>query len=145
MERDAITAALVAYEVGEELGRGSWGVVYAGRHRRLERDVAIKLLAPAVAADEGVRARFLAEGRVLASLDHPHVVPVYDAVEHDGHCMLVMERLRAAASPIACRWHRRRPSRSRSPLPPGCSTRTTAACCTATSSQTTCSSAATGC
>ena len=97
MERDAITAALVAYEVGEELGRGSWGVVYAGRHRRLERDVAIKLLAPAVAADEGVRARFLAEGRVLASLDHPHVVPVYDAVEHDGHCMLVMERLRGGS------------------------------------------------
>ena len=69
-------------------------MVFAGRHRRLERDVAIKQLPRAFAADRAVRARFVAEGRLLASLDHPHVVPVYDFVEHDGLCLLVMERLR---------------------------------------------------
>jgi tetratricopeptide (TPR) repeat protein len=89
-----VAAALEAYEVEEELGRGSWGIVLAGRHRRLEREVAIKQLPPALAADPGVRARFLAEGRLLASLDHPHIVPVYDFVEREAMCLLVMERLR---------------------------------------------------
>jgi serine/threonine protein kinase len=85
--------ALPSYEIGGELGRGGWGVVLAGRHRRLGREVAIKQVAPAFAADPGVRRRFVEEARVLASVDHPHVVPVYDVVEHDGLCALVMELL----------------------------------------------------
>lgn len=94
VDQEAVAAALPAYEVGEELGRGSWGIVFAGRHRHLAREVAIKELSPALARDPAVRARFLAEGRLLASLDHPHVVPVYDFVEHEALCLLVMERLR---------------------------------------------------
>lgn len=46
-----------------------------------------------IAADAGVRSRFVTEARVLASLDHPHIVPVYDYVEQDGLCLLVMESL----------------------------------------------------
>ena len=87
-----LAQALPGYDVGAVIGRGSWGTVVAARHRRLERDVAVKLLDEGPLVDEH-RHRFLVEARVLASLQHPHLVPVYDYVEHDGRCMLVMELL----------------------------------------------------
>jgi serine/threonine-protein kinase len=92
-DRDLISSALPAYEVGDELGKGGFGVVVSGRHRQLDREVAIKQLPVALAADPAVRRRFTAEARVLASLDHPHVVPVFDFVEREGLCLLVMELL----------------------------------------------------
>ena len=92
-ERDEIAGALPDYEIGGELGRGGFGLVLAGRHRQLRRDVAIKELPPALAADPRVRSRFAAEARILASLNHPHIVPIYDYVERDGLCLLVMENL----------------------------------------------------
>ncbi len=92
-DRVALANALPDYEIGEELGRGGWGVVLAGRHRRLGRDVAIKQLPPSFASDAEVRGRFVAEARLLASLDHPHIVPVYDYLERDDLCLLVMEQL----------------------------------------------------
>jgi serine/threonine-protein kinase len=85
--------ALPSYEIGGELGRGAMGVVLAARHRQLERSVAIKQLPPAFAADEEVRRRFGAEARTLAALAHPHIVPVYDYVEQESVCLLVMETL----------------------------------------------------
>ena len=93
LDAEKVKAALPAYDVGGELGRGGWGVVLEARHRRLGREVAVKQLPRAFAADPSVRARFVAEARVLASLDHPHIVPVYDYVEFDGLCLLVMEKL----------------------------------------------------
>lgn len=87
--------ALPNYEVGEEIGRGGWGVVLEASHRSLERRVAIKALPRAFGADPDVRSRFLAEARVVASLDHPHIVPLYDFVEHEGVCLLVMELMPA--------------------------------------------------
>ncbi|MGH9181597.1 MAG: serine/threonine-protein kinase, partial [Acidimicrobiales bacterium] len=89
----ALAAVLPEYEVGDELGRGGFGVVRAGRHRQLDRLVAIKELPPFLAGDAKVRARFVAEARVLAALAHPHIVPIYDYVERDGICLLVMEKL----------------------------------------------------
>jgi hypothetical protein len=93
LDQAQVEAALPNYQIGAELGRGGWGVVLAGTHRQLGREVAIKQLPRAFAADPEVRARFTAEARVLASLDHPHIVPVYDYVEQDGLCLLVMEQL----------------------------------------------------
>src|SRR3954447_15160009 len=93
LDQDAVAAALPLYEVEGELGHGAWGVVLAGRHRQLGRDVAVKQLPRSFANDPAVRSRFIAEARLLASLEHPHVVPLYDFVEHDGLCLLVMERL----------------------------------------------------
>ena len=90
---DQVAAALPSYEIGEELGRGSTGIVLAARHRRLGRDVAIKLLPPDLAEDSKVRHRFVAEARLLASFSHVHIVPIFDFVEEDGLCVLVMERL----------------------------------------------------
>ena len=88
-----ILAALPDYEIGGELGRGGFGLVREGRHKQLRRAVAIKELPAALAADPRVRARFAAEARVLASLSHPHIVPIFDYVERDGVCLLVMEKL----------------------------------------------------
>ncbi|MEY2566123.1 MAG: hypothetical protein QOE35_652 [Actinomycetota bacterium] len=92
-DKERIQAALPNYEVGEEIGRGGWGVVYAGVHRQLGRPVAIKELPSGFGNDAEVRARFVAEAQMLAALDHPHVVPIYDYVETDGMCLLVMENL----------------------------------------------------
>lgn len=93
LDLEQVRAALPAYEIGGELGRGGWGVVLEARHLRLGREVAVKQLPRAFSADPTVRARFVAEARTLASLDHPHIVPVYDYVEVDGLCLLVMEKL----------------------------------------------------
>lgn len=93
LDRDQTQAALPAYEIAGELGRGGWGVVLEARHRRLNRTVAIKQLPRAFGADPAVRARFVAEAQVLASLDHPHIIPVFDYVEVEGLCLLVMEKL----------------------------------------------------
>jgi predicted Ser/Thr protein kinase len=90
---ERLREALPAYEIGGVLGRGGWGVVFGGRHRHLDREVAIKQLPAAFAADPAARRRFASEARVLASLDHPHVVPVYDYLERDDLCLLVMEQL----------------------------------------------------
>src|SRR3954470_12303296 len=93
LDQEAVAAALPLYEVEGELGHGAWGVVLAGRHRQVGRDVAVKKLPRAFGNDPQVVSRFRAEARLLASLEHPHVVPIYDFVEHEGLCLLVMERL----------------------------------------------------
>jgi DNA-binding CsgD family transcriptional regulator len=87
-DREVLAQVLPAYEIGEVLGSGASGIVVAGRHRRLGRDVALKQI-----ASSGDPDRFLAEARVMASLDHPHVVRLYDFVEVEEHLVLVMERL----------------------------------------------------
>lgn len=92
-ERDAVAEALPGYEIGEMVGRGATGTVYVGRHRSLERRVAIKLLSGALAGDTEVHRRFVAEARTVASLNHPHIVPVFDFVDHGGLMLIVMEYL----------------------------------------------------
>ena len=88
-----VEAALQAYEVGEIIGKGQWGIVRGARHRHLGRDVAVKQLPSTYADDPDVVQRFVNEAKVLGSLNHMHIVPVYDFVQHEGLCLLVMERL----------------------------------------------------
>ena len=90
--RELIQEALPAYEVAGELGRGAFGVVYEARHTQLGRSVAIKQLPQWFAEDDDVRERFVAEAQMVASLEHPHIVPVYDFVESAGSRFLIMER-----------------------------------------------------
>jgi ABC-type branched-subunit amino acid transport system substrate-binding protein/DNA-binding beta-propeller fold protein YncE len=78
------------YKVESLLGRGGMGMVYLARDLSLERPVAVKLIAPELAQDEEFRARFLREPKLAASLDHPNVIPIYEAGEHDGQLYLVM-------------------------------------------------------
>jgi serine/threonine-protein kinase len=71
-------------------GRGGMGVVYRATELSLGRPVALKLLPPERAGDHEFRERFQRESRMAASIDHPNVVPVYAAGEHDGSLYLVM-------------------------------------------------------
>ena len=72
----AIGTELAGYRLESLLGRGGMGVVYRARDLALDRDVALKLLAPHLADDVTFRERFLTESRVAASLEHPNVVPI---------------------------------------------------------------------
>jgi YVTN family beta-propeller protein len=78
------------YEVRARIGRGGMGEVYLARDTRLGRPVALKVLPERFALDERFRERLLRESRLAASLDHPHVVPVYDAGEADGRLFIAM-------------------------------------------------------
>ena len=72
------------------LGWGGMGVVYLARQPELERVVALKVIDPAREGDAGLRARFQRESRIAASIDHPHVLPIYEAGEADGVLYLAM-------------------------------------------------------
>ena len=86
------------YTIESVLGRGGMGTVFLARHARLERRVALKVIAPELADDADFRARFLRESQLAASLDHPHVIPIYDADEVDGG-PLPGDALRGRAEP----------------------------------------------
>jgi hypothetical protein len=83
-------ATFAGYRVESLLGRGGMGVVYRATDLSLQRPVALKLIAPELAQDEHFRARFLREPRVAASLDHPSVVPIYEAGEWERQLYLAM-------------------------------------------------------
>ena len=82
--------SLLGYEIEALIGRGGMGVVYRARDRALDRKVALKLIAPELAAFTGFRARFLAESRLAASLEHPNVVPIYAAGDQDDLLYIAM-------------------------------------------------------
>jgi serine/threonine protein kinase len=79
------------FEVLEVLGQGGMGVVYKARQQSLNRLVALKLLISQLAASEEFVARFEREAKVIASVNHPNVVQVYDFGKDDGLLYLVME------------------------------------------------------
>ncbi len=96
---------LAGYRIERMLGRGSMGAVYLATHQGLGRRVALKLLAGDVAADDRFRNRFIAESRLAASLDHPHIVPIYEAGEADGHLFLAMRYVERTDLSGHCRLH----------------------------------------
>ncbi len=83
-EATRIGAVLAGYRVESLLGRGGMSVVYLAEHVRLGRKVALKVLASPLAHDESFRERFTWESQRAAGLDHPNVIPIYDAGEIDG-------------------------------------------------------------
>ena len=88
---DSATRLLAGrYLLERLLGRGGMAMVYAGRDRRLDRQVAIKIVPVAVTEPVG-RARFMREARSAAGLSHPNAVAVFDAGEADGYLYIVME------------------------------------------------------
>jgi streptogramin lyase/predicted Ser/Thr protein kinase len=86
----SIGSALAGYRIDALIARGGMGVVYRATHLQLERPVALKVIARELAEKEGFRGRFLRESRLAAQLDHPAVVPVYDAREEDGELIVAM-------------------------------------------------------
>jgi serine/threonine-protein kinase len=82
--------SVAGYRIETVAGRGGMGVVYRARQLALDRLVALKLIAPELSDDESFRARFARESRIAASLDHPNVIPVYEAGEDGGRLFIAM-------------------------------------------------------
>ena len=96
------------YEIVELIGGGGMGEVYRARDSRLGRDVAIKVVSPAIASDADRLMRFEREARVLASLNHPHIAAIYGVDDSAGDPALILELVegetladRIARGPIA--------------------------------------------
>jgi serine/threonine protein kinase len=85
-----IGSDLLGYRIEALLGRGGMSVVYRAEDLRLKRKVALKLLAPQLADDDRFRERFLRESELAASIDHPHVIPIYEAGDADGLLYIAM-------------------------------------------------------
>jgi DNA-binding beta-propeller fold protein YncE/predicted Ser/Thr protein kinase len=83
-------STLAGYRLDALIARGGMGVVYRATQLALDRTVALKVIARQFADDAGFRDRFLRESRLAARLDHPAVVPVYDAREEDGELIVAM-------------------------------------------------------
>jgi serine/threonine protein kinase len=86
----AIASDLGAYRIEAVLGHGGMGVVYRATDNRLGRNVALKVLPPEYGEDQTFRARFLRESRVAASIDHPGIIPIYEAGDADGQLYIAM-------------------------------------------------------
>jgi hypothetical protein len=81
---------IAGYRLEEQIGQGGMAVVYRAHDERLDRRVALKLLAPGLAADTAFRTRFIRESRAAAAVDHPNIIPVYDAGDAGGFLFIAM-------------------------------------------------------
>lgn len=82
------------YRIVEQIGAGGMGEVYRAHDERLDRDVAIKILPPAVLANESLRKQFRREALVLAKLNHPYIETVHELARQGNVDFLVMELIR---------------------------------------------------
>lgn len=81
------------YNILEKIGEGGMGQVFRALHRRLDRQVAIKRLAPQLSQNQDMLKRFLQEARLQARLPHPNVVSIFDLVENEQGIFLIMEHV----------------------------------------------------
>jgi serine/threonine protein kinase len=96
VSRDSRVGTEVAGYRLEVVGRGAELRSYLAEHIRLGRKVALKVLASAPSEDEGYRERFVRESRRAAELDHPNIIPIYDAGEDDGQLYIAMRYVEGA-------------------------------------------------
>jgi len=81
---------IAGYRLEEQIGQGGMAVVYRAHDERLDRLVALKVLAPGLTADTAFRTRFIRESRAAAAVDHPNIIPVYDAGDAGGFLFISM-------------------------------------------------------
>lgn len=79
------------FEIVSVVGAGGMGVVYQARQQSLDRDVALKVIRQDIASEEEYRERFMREAKLAASVDHPHVVTVFDVGDEDDRLYLAMQ------------------------------------------------------
>jgi serine/threonine protein kinase/sugar lactone lactonase YvrE len=89
-DRFAPGLRVASYQLQEQIGRGGMAVVYRALDEGLHRQVALKILAPDVAANEAFRQRFIRESRAAAAVDDPHIIPIFQAGEADGLLFIAM-------------------------------------------------------
>ena len=103
-------SVIAGYELLSPLGQGGMAVVWLARDTQLDRQVALKILALALTADELYRKRFITESRAASAIDDPHIIPVYQAGEADGVLYIAMRYARGGDVGTLCR--------REGPLPP---------------------------
>jgi hypothetical protein len=86
----AAGSRIAGYRLEEKIGQGGMAVVFRARDERLGRLVALKILAPVLAADEAFQRRFIRESQAAAAVDDPHIIPVFEAGEADGVLFIAM-------------------------------------------------------
>jgi serine/threonine protein kinase len=85
---------IAGYRLEEQIGEGGMAVVFRARDERLQRQVALKILSPALAEDEVFRRRFIRESRSAAAVDDPHIIPVFEAGDANGVLFIAMRYVR---------------------------------------------------
>lgn len=84
------------YELVDVLGQGGMSVVFKGKHKMTDQEVALKILPPELAAHSQVKSRFLEEAKALAALDHPNIVHLYNFGQENGFFVLAMQYVQGA-------------------------------------------------
>src|SRR5690349_6128301 len=85
------------YELREQIGQGGFGIVYRAYHTAVDREVAIKVIAPAYAQQAEFLTRFKHEAALVGRMEHPHIVPLYDYWQDETGAYLVMRWMRAGS------------------------------------------------
>src|SRR5215813_4379485 len=85
---------IAGYRLTEQIGRGGMAIVYRAQDERLNREVALKVLAPSQAADGAFRQRFIQESQAAAAVDDPNIIPVFEAGEAAGVLFIAMRLVR---------------------------------------------------
>ena len=86
----SVGSRIAGYRLEEQIGQGGMAVVFRAQDERLHRQVALKILSPALVADEDFRHRFIRESRSAAAVDDPHIIPVFEARDADGVLFIAM-------------------------------------------------------
>ena len=86
----SVGSRIAGYRLEEKIGEGGMAVVFRARDERLQRQVALKVLSPALVADEEFRRRFIRESRSAAAVDDPHIIPVFEAGDANGVLFIAM-------------------------------------------------------
>src|SRR4051794_21459333 len=89
-ETPRIGTEFAGYRIDSLIGRGGMSLVYRAENPRLGNTVALKLLSAELADDEAFRERFVKESRLAAALNHPNIIPIYDAGSFDGVLYIAM-------------------------------------------------------
>ena len=79
------------YQIIEQIGSGGMATVYKAHHARLDRDVAIKMMHDSLTQEPNFLSRFEREAKIIARLEHPNIIPVYDFDEYESQPYLVMK------------------------------------------------------
>ena len=95
-ELPRIGAEIAGYRLESVMARGGMAVVYQAEDMRLGRKLALKVLALELSEDDYFRERFLRESRIATSIDHPNVIPIYDAGDDNGLLYIAMRRVEDA-------------------------------------------------
>ncbi len=90
----AAGSRIAGYRLQEQIGRGGMAVVFSAHDERLDRIVALKIMAPGLALDDSFRQRFIGESRAAAAVDDPHIIPVFEAGEANGALFIAMRLVR---------------------------------------------------